>query len=297
MKIKKLISVVIIFIFMLAFLGCNEVKDMSDLLKDSASGKIIKKNLEKPFENKNEEEPKEINDMLLEYNVIYYTSGTEESIVFEKIWVEDYNDYLSLVKDQNNLSYDEEYFENNGLILYGRAEGSGSIDLALSSVILDDNNVINITLNRDVPFIGTCDMKYHQFIIEYQTPEDDVLDVAIYINNKIYSGKEFDVKTEQLEINRFIEEINDDIIGYYVWIFNNNYKDGVDRYEENMKIVQKYNLDRLGGNMYVSKYSSTIGIDINKDDIDLLYETQAIDDLIDIRLSVYYISNKTIKLK
>lgn len=53
--------------------------------------------------------------------------------------------------------YPEYFFDNNIIIACLQHEGSGSIGHTLKSVHMNDNG-LTITINREVPYIGTCDM-------------------------------------------------------------------------------------------------------------------------------------------
>ena len=53
--------------------------------------------------------------------------------------------------------YPEHFFDNNIIIACVQHEGSGSVGHSLKGVILKEN-LLTITINREVPYIGTCDM-------------------------------------------------------------------------------------------------------------------------------------------
>ena len=54
--------------------------------------------------------------------------------------IETYSDYEKLQNHiLNNLNYDESYFEDSGLIMYGTKEGSGSVKVNIDSVDLFSN--------------------------------------------------------------------------------------------------------------------------------------------------------------
>ncbi len=53
--------------------------------------------------------------------------------------------------------YPENFFDNNIIIACVQHEGSGSISHSLSSVKMN-GDVLTVTIHRNVPYIGTCDM-------------------------------------------------------------------------------------------------------------------------------------------
>lgn len=53
--------------------------------------------------------------------------------------------------------YPENFFENNLIIACVQHEGSGSVGHSLKNVIMQDDALI-VTITREVPYIGTCDM-------------------------------------------------------------------------------------------------------------------------------------------
>lgn len=64
---------------------------------------------------------------------------------------------FSLAYPDEVKPYPTNFFDNNILIACLQHEGSGSIVHTLKSVRMNDN-VLTITINREVPYIGTCDM-------------------------------------------------------------------------------------------------------------------------------------------
>lgn len=53
--------------------------------------------------------------------------------------------------------YPEGFFDNNIIIACLQHEGSGSVGHSLGNVIMQDNT-LTVTINREVPYLGTCDM-------------------------------------------------------------------------------------------------------------------------------------------
>ena len=80
--------------------------------------------------------------------------------------------------------YPEGFFNNNIIIAYLQHEGSGSVGHSLKSVIMQDN-ILAITINREVPYLGTCDMASWLCLIAVsKTALPPAFDVEITIEKK-----------------------------------------------------------------------------------------------------------------
>ena len=64
---------------------------------------------------------------------------------------------FSLIYADKIEPYPENFFDNNIIIACVQHEGSGSVGHSLKGVILKEN-LLTVTINREVPYIGTCDM-------------------------------------------------------------------------------------------------------------------------------------------
>ena len=72
---------------------------------------------------------------------------------------------IEMIEEQKDL-YDEEFFENNALILTDTiTRGSGSIGLTVNNVYIS-NNKIYVVIKTNVPTIGTDDMQDKSFTIK-----------------------------------------------------------------------------------------------------------------------------------
>ena len=75
--------------------------------------------------------------------------------------------------------YNEEYFLHHALIFCSRAEGSGSISHSLKDIAVDGNTAI-ITITREVPVIGTCDMASWILVVETDAePMESIHDIVV----------------------------------------------------------------------------------------------------------------------
>ena len=80
--------------------------------------------------------------------------------------------------------YPEDFFDNNIIIACLQHEGSGSIGHTLKSVHMNDN-ALTITINREVPYLGTCDMASWLCLIAVsKTALPPAFDVEITIEKK-----------------------------------------------------------------------------------------------------------------
>ncbi len=135
-----------------------------------------------------------------EFTVQYIrTDGYHEDTIYPVIKIirstDELNEYYQMNKEKYNLDstsgflnackkYDDNYFNNQILIIVLLEEGSGSNRHEVKSLnYLDDGN-LTISIERTIPEIGTCDMAQWHLLIE---PEkgisiDDESKVSIIIN-------------------------------------------------------------------------------------------------------------------
>ncbi|MCK9470405.1 MAG: hypothetical protein WC006_02170 [Bacilli bacterium] len=226
MKIKKSICFVIAFVFIFFLIACNNIESEvlnkeSDLVKtgdilneqdlnlsdkdnsqeDNSNDRDTDQKLEDEIPEKeldSKYEDQETAKHELEYSSTYLFSSASQSKGNELVWIVNYTEFLEYGLLSN---YDEEFFEDNGLILFGTAQPSGSIKLELDSVYLDDNGLINIIIKRLIPDIGTTDMKYHYFAIGYKKPVEEVNGVDLFFLNL-----RIDFKTVKLIDNTKLNE-------------------------------------------------------------------------------------------
>ena len=80
--------------------------------------------------------------------------------------------------------YPEGFFDNNIIIACLQYEGSGSVGHSLENVIMQDN-ILTVTINREVPYLGTCDMASWLCLIAVsKTALPPAFDVEITIEKK-----------------------------------------------------------------------------------------------------------------
>ena len=92
--------------------------------------------------------------------------------------VEELNNYIT-EENENRLSqyidgYDESFFETKSLVLVLISEGSGSVSHRLKDVKLN-GDVVDITIKRKVPEMGTCDMAETTIMFEVSKEEANTI--------------------------------------------------------------------------------------------------------------------------
>ena len=93
---------------------------------------------------------------------------------------------FSLRNTENIQPYPKDFFENNILIACVQYEGSGSVTHSLKNVTLN-NDQLFVTITRNVPSIGTCDIATHLCLISVSKkalPEDMSVIIQIEDNYK-----------------------------------------------------------------------------------------------------------------
>ena len=90
-----------------------------------------------------------------------WDENTEDGKYFIIDSVEELTEYIE-TENESRMSkyvenYTEEFFKNNSLVFVLISEGSGSVSHKLKDVKIS-GDVIDVTVKRKVPEIGTCDM-------------------------------------------------------------------------------------------------------------------------------------------
>jgi len=102
--------------------------------------------------------------------------------------IKTYDQLLAAIKnDKTNMFlkflYKLDYFKNNNIIIFKKWETSGSNKLIVKSLDID-NNVLIVNIEKTVPEIGTADMFFWFFVIEYKKPEEIIKDICVNIITK-----------------------------------------------------------------------------------------------------------------
>ena len=172
MKVLKKIAFSLSVLIFIVLVGCSK-----DILK---TGSLKNKDMHTKVDDNiiNNDGTNEF-EFIIPNNIectIKYTRTESDLIKQGLTRIDTYEDYLK-VKDLIDV-YDEEFFNVSSLILYGQTEGSGSVKVDISSVSFKEN-VITVEVTTSRPIVGTCDMAYHMFVIEYEKPEAAVNEIKI----------------------------------------------------------------------------------------------------------------------
>ena len=81
---------------------------------------------------------------------------------------------------ENQLAYyNTEFFETHDLIIVSIEEGSGSISHEVQGITADENNNWTVTINRNIPLQGTCDMASWAIFVETNKAVESAKSVTI----------------------------------------------------------------------------------------------------------------------
>lgn len=117
-----------------------------------------------------------------------------------QLYIKENKEALSLTEEFLNKTqkYDDEFFVKNSLILLFVTEGSGSVSHRIESVKKTGDKKLEVTLLREVPEAGTCDMAYHHIIAEVKKEDlgerdillDGITEQEAYEEVSVSTGKE-----------------------------------------------------------------------------------------------------------
>lgn len=98
-----------------------------------------------------------------------------------QLYINENEEALSLTDEflEKTEEYDNEYFIENSVILLFVTEGSGSVSHKIASVKKTGNERLEISLLREVPEVGTCDMAYHHIMIEVKKEDLGERDILL----------------------------------------------------------------------------------------------------------------------
>ena len=297
MKLLKMFAFVLTISLFFALVGCTNVELKIDSLKNTKQvNDTITEDKEDDIIAENKEE-----DMVNPNNLSYTVKRARFShqLLFEGLTrIDTYEDYLKVYQSISILDYyNEEFFVTSSLILYGQIEGSGSNSVEITSVVLEDNNNITVTVTTSRPLIGTCDMAYYSYVIEYEKPEEEVKEINIKHRAIREDGINYVISDDNVsQAKEFIKENKDKIFDFSLtFIFDNkvvgDYKT-FDYEAYSQQCIKKYGLNRIKGSMnnlsrslmVMYSFDSTDDLDFN-----LLLEIANTDDKVKVILSFYYV--------
>jgi len=183
--------------------------------------------------------------------VVHSYHGYFYEDAFQKIITN--NDELNLIKDKVynlNVSYDDNFFENNSLFALFFPLGSGSVESDFDKI--DINDSIDAYINVYYPEFGTTDMSGYIYLIEMKNSDlvDKEIKVHLVNNGFYHSMRTYCNFTKTLT---FIDIKEDE--GYYYYNFDNvgdkvTYK--VKKYADFYKKFKNINL--IAGKKYEFNY-------------------------------------------
>lgn len=132
------------------------------------------------------------------------TTGTTVTVMNSlpelQLYIRENKEALSLTDEflGKTQKYDDEFFVKNSLILLFVTEGSGSVSHRIESVKKTGDKKLEVTLLREVPEAGTCDMAYHHIIAEVKKEDlgerdillDGITEQEAYEEVSVSTGKE-----------------------------------------------------------------------------------------------------------
>ncbi len=113
------------------------------------------------------------------------TSGTTVTVINSlpelQLYINENKDTLSLTDEFIGQSekYNDDFFIEKSIILLFVTEGSGSVSHKIDFVKKAGDERLEVSLSREVPEVGTCDMAYHHIIIEVKKEELAERDILI----------------------------------------------------------------------------------------------------------------------
>ncbi len=108
--------------------------------------------------------------------IIYtqWDNNTETGKYFIIDSVDELNEYIDINNEQrlsNNVEgFAKSFFEDSSLVIVLVSEGSGSVSHKIKSIKVNED-IIDITVKRNVPELGTCDMSECTIIFEVTKEE------------------------------------------------------------------------------------------------------------------------------
>lgn len=300
----KKIFYIFMFIFVFLLIGCSSVDNQKEnvntsegtnlydhelpkvedpSLPDVNDPKVVDPILPDPKEDdsKQDEDGIEVEYSFDYVNKTYINSGFEGFL-----FINTYEDYLKAIDDGHIIigKLDEEYFKTMGLVIYGKWEGSGSIKVSLKSLVLNEEGILLVRVQRNIPELGTADMRYHGFVINFVKPDREIKGAELVFHNIRITVKYFNISisegTREI-VDKFIAEQGEKIVYANVTLW----------FKEGKKDITKYDFSKIGGYFSELRSLSFSMISFNNPknlNLDALYEFAYLNDFEKISLSFSY---------
>lgn len=297
MRIMNFMLKSIIILMLIVLVGCNNDNKNNNTNGNNKAGLVQLKN-----DNQDEGE--------LVYSIkkgkIGYIKNTIKHIAT-------YSEYLTFISNNKiDMDYDEDFFNESGLIVYSTYESSGSNIVNVTSVELENNNII-VNITKMYPEIGTCDIAFHSYIIEYQKQKD--LNPEIYVNYTLISFKSEEIIISQDNIERITQKIKLlkeerrlQGVEAFIW-FKDNFdssknmtRSEIEEYftNENNKKVNASKINELDGSISISYFSPTVLVtfnDFNETELQKLLDVAKNDYVSTIYLKIHFNTINNIREK
>lgn len=101
---------------------------------------------------------------------------------YEPNWGNIINDGKPIIILRQPIYYKEEFFKNNGLILFKKIERSGSNQVKVDCVKLTKEYILLIFVDIFRPVIGPCDIAQHYYLIEYKKHTNEIKEIRVKLN-------------------------------------------------------------------------------------------------------------------
>ena len=260
-RMKKIIALILAAVFMLSFVGCNNNANTSTEYFDEALSSARGASASYLFSNSLNSKKLDIY-YSTEYLPIFKFDTLEELKSFKSesgIQYKHINDInLNYLPSLNEVTskYDEEFFNENSLILVYITSGSGSFRYGVDSVYISENT-FNIHVERtNNPLFHTSDMAYlfitvaiPDSIIENCTIFDAIMETTIKVKNisdnsegqKIFDAPECFYSDESYNYY-FSKVIGEYVIVTYADGTTENVRDAFDKGHINLNDLDEFGI-------------------------------------------------------
>lgn len=166
-EMKRTLALLMILAILFGLTGCQSSKDSQTYTSDPHETLPPNDNNEGQIED-------EKTNIAIPYNAQFIRKGSyQDDADFPNVVLIDSLEELNSYCKTNNINfkddpdlYNEAFFENHFLVFVALEEGSGSVSHEVYGVEQTADKKLSISIVRNVPEIGTCDMAYWHIILE-----------------------------------------------------------------------------------------------------------------------------------
>lgn len=166
-EMKKYLALLMALAILFGLTGCQNNKDTQKNTTDPSQTMQTGEN--------NESQTDDVESNIeIPYNAQFIRKGSyQDGAVFPNVVIIDSFEELNSYCENNNVRfkddsdlYNEAFFENNFLVFVLLLEGSGSVSHEVYGVEQTADKKLSVSIVRNVPEVGTCDMAYWHIILE-----------------------------------------------------------------------------------------------------------------------------------